>query len=198
MTDLFFSLVVFALLSTLSPGGATSLATASGAQFGYKKTIPLIGGIALTLALLVAISSTGLSAAILVFPVLEAGMKAVGTIYLLWLAFIILKAGAPKSTDVSETNPIGFIGGSMLLIINPKAWAMAVGVTGSFSSISDNSFTLAIIFGCVFAVTATLSLSIWTLTGSILGKMIKADWEWHLFNFIMAFLLTLSIASFWL
>ena len=83
MTDLFFSLVVFALLSTLSPGGATSLATASGAQFGYKKTIPLIGGIALTLALLVAISSTGLSAAILVFPVLEAGMKAVGTIYLL-------------------------------------------------------------------------------------------------------------------
>lgn len=198
MTDQLVALATFALLSTASPGGATSLATASGAQFGYVRSLPLIGGIATTLALLVAVSGTGLSVAMLAIPSLETGMKVVGSAYLLWLAFIILKAGPPNKANVSSTKPIRFVGGAMLLLINPKAWAMAVGVAGSFSGISDNPYTLAIIFGCVFAIAASLSLSIWTMTGSMLARIIKADWQWHLFNSVMAILLVLSIASFWI
>lgn len=197
MIDQLAALVTFALVSTASPGGATSLATASGAQFGYIKSLPLIGGIASALAILVAFSGAGLSAAILAIPSLEIGMKVVGSAYLLWLALVILKAGPPSKSDVSRTNPIGYIGGAMLLLINPKAWAMAVGVAGSFSDISDNSYTLAFIFGCVFATAASLSLSIWTVTGSMLAGMFKFDWQWHLFNSLMAALLILSIASFW-
>lgn len=198
MTDPLVALATFAFVSTASPGGATSLATASGAQFGFVRSLPLISGIATTLALLVAVSGTGLSAAMLAVPSLELGMKAVGSAYLLWLAFVILTAGPPNKARVTNTKPIGFAGGAILLIVNPKAWAMAVGVAGSFSSISDNPYTLAIILSCVFAVAASLSLSIWTVTGSFLAQVIKTDWQWHLFNLVMATLLVLSIASFWL
>lgn len=198
MGEQILALAIFAFVSTASPGGATSLATASGAQFGFARSLPLISGIAVSLAFLVAVSGTGLSSAILAVPSLEYAMKAVGSVYLLWLAYVILKGGSPNSANVSETNPIGFVGGAMLLIINPKAWAMAVGVAGSFSSISANPYTLAIIFGSVFAIAATLSLSIWTVTGSFLARVIKAEWQWHLFNSVMALLLVLSIASFWL
>lgn len=198
MTDQLVALATFAFVSTASPGGATSLATASGAQFGYVRSLPLICGIAGTLALLVAVSGTGLSSAILAVPSLEIGMKAAGSVYLLWLAYIILKAGPPGKASVSNKKPIGFTGGAMLLLINPKAWAMAVGVAGSFSSISDNPYALAVIFGSVFAIAATLSLSIWAVMGSFLARALKADWQWHLFNSVMAVLLVVSIASFWL
>lgn len=197
MTHEFIALVTFAFVSTVSPGGATSLATVSGAQFGFLRSIPLIGGISAALALLVAISGTGLSASILANPRLETGVKAVGSIYLLWLAFGILRAGPPKKVGFSKKSPVGFAGGAILLLLNPKAWAMAVGVAGSFSSIAYNPYTLAAIFGCVFALAASLSLSIWALVGASLVRLIRADWQWHLFNLIAASLLVLSIASFW-
>lgn len=85
----------------------------------------------------------------------------------------------------------------MLLLVNPKAWAMAVGVAGSFSGLLDSPYALAGTFATVFAVAAILSLSLWTLTGSLIGQMIEADWQWHLFNSAMATLLVLSIGAFW-
>lgn len=197
MFESLMALTIFAFVSTASPGGATSLATASGAQFGFMRSLPLITGIAFTLALLVAVSGTGLSAAILAVPSLEFGMKAVGSAYLLWLAIIILKTGTPDRSGKMHIKPIGFFGGGALLVVNPKAWAMAVGVAGSFSSISDNPYAVAGIFAAVFAIAAILSLSIWAMTGSYLARVLNTDWQWHLFNSIMAVLLVLSIASFW-
>lgn len=198
MTDQLFALAVFAIVSTSSPGGATTLATASGAQFGFLKSLPLIAGIAISLACLVAISGTGLSAVLIAAPSLRIIMKAAGTAYLLWLAFVVLKAGPPNSANFTKRKPIGAVAGAMLLIVNPKAWAMAVGVAGSFSGIAENPYVVASIFAAVFAVAASLSLSFWTLTGSLVAQLIKRDWQWHLFNSVMAALLVASIMPFWL
>lgn len=198
MTDQFLALVTFAFVSTASPSGATSLATASGAQFGFRRSLPLIGGIALSLAFLVAVSGTGLSALIMAAPALEVGMKTIGSLYLVWLAFIIVRAGPPNKANLNNTSPIGFLGGALLLLVNPKAWAMAVGVAGSFAGFLDNPYALAGTFAAVFAVAATVSLSFWALTGSLIRQVLKADWQWHLFNIVMATLLVVSIGSFWL
>jgi len=198
MTDELVALIVFALVSTGSPGGATSLATASGAKFGYARSVPLIAGIALTLGGLVALSGTGLAALILAVPSLAIGMKAVGTLYLLWLAVIIVKAGAPTDKNVKNAKPIGFFAGAMLLAINPKAWAMAVGVASSFSGLSDNPYVLAGVYAAVFVSAATLSLSLWAAVGLALSRMLRKDQHWHLFNVAMAALLILSIASLWI
>jgi threonine/homoserine/homoserine lactone efflux protein len=61
----YIPLITFAMAATISPGGTTSLATASGLQFGYVRSLPLIFGIASALALLVAVSGTGLGTIIL-------------------------------------------------------------------------------------------------------------------------------------
>lgn len=198
MAEQLVALITFALASTGSPGGATSLATASGARFGFVRSLPLIGGIATALALLVAVSGTGISVVLLAVPSLETGMKVIGSVYLFWLAIVILRAGAPDETDVSSPTPIGFFGGVILLLINPKTWAMGVGVAGSYSSVSGNSTVDAAITGTVFAIAACLSLSIWAFTGAFFARKFTIVWQWHLLNFGMSILLVLSIASFWL
>ena len=38
MSQTLFSLIVFVIVATITPGGATTLATASGTQFGFRRS----------------------------------------------------------------------------------------------------------------------------------------------------------------
>ncbi|TGS82058.1 LysE family translocator, partial [Mesorhizobium sp. M2D.F.Ca.ET.178.01.1.1] len=50
MPETLLPLVLFALISTSTPGIATTLSTASGAQFGFRRSVPLMAGSAAGLA----------------------------------------------------------------------------------------------------------------------------------------------------
>lgn len=198
MPEALISLILFASISTLSPGGATTLATASGMQFGYVKSLPLILGIAVGLSTLVASSATGLAALLLAVPEFSLAIKAIGSIYLLWLAFKIGRAGAPQAGAGSASSPIGFFGGLALLVINPKAWAMAFGASASFSAISSSPLVLALTMAMVFAACCIMSLSLWSLGGALLARTLKTAFQWRVLNIILALLLVLSIVPFWI
>lgn len=121
-TGLLLPLALFALTLAVSPGGATSLATSSGAQFGFRCSITLMVGISAGLATLAAIAGAGLSGLLMVAPSLQLAMKVIGTAYLLWLAWKIGNSGPPNLL-ANMTNPLGFAAGVSLLWVNPKAWA---------------------------------------------------------------------------
>ncbi|OTP80292.1 Transporter, LysE family [Caballeronia sordidicola] len=76
-------LALFVTIATLSPGGATTLATASGARFGFVQSTPLLAGIAVGLGTLAAAAAAGLAGILLAAPSLQTGMKVIGSAYLL-------------------------------------------------------------------------------------------------------------------
>ncbi|WP_299474483.1 LysE family translocator [uncultured Roseibium sp.] len=197
MLDQLWALVVFALIATGSPGGATTLATASGARFGYRRSIPLILGIAFALAGLVAVSGAGLATSLQAMPLLELGVKAVGSIYLLWLAAKVGLAGPPAPAQVDDEQPISLFRGAMLLTVNPKAWAMALGVASSFAELANEPLLLGGILALVFGLSALVSLTVWALAGGLIARCLSTDQHWHLFNGTMAVLLSASIIQFW-
>jgi threonine/homoserine/homoserine lactone efflux protein len=92
----FRALAIFALVSTISPGGATTLATAPGARFGFRRSIPMMLGIASGLASMAVAVATGLAGLLLAKPSLQLAMKAIGSIYLLWLAWSLGRSGPPR------------------------------------------------------------------------------------------------------
>ncbi len=94
--DAILPLVLFVIVSTITPGGATSLATASGAQFGFRRSIPLMSGIAIGLASLAAAAAAGLAGLLLAAPSLQTAMRLAGSAYLLWLALKIARSGPPN------------------------------------------------------------------------------------------------------
>jgi threonine/homoserine/homoserine lactone efflux protein len=75
MSELFVSLVAFAVVATISPGGATALATASGVQFGLVRSVPLLVGIALGLGILIGVVAGGLGSVILAWPELQVWLR---------------------------------------------------------------------------------------------------------------------------
>jgi threonine/homoserine/homoserine lactone efflux protein len=197
MQEGIFSLAVFAVVATITPGGATTLATDSGARFGYRRSVPLMAGIAAGLASMAALAAVGLSTAILAVPSLQLMLKLLGTAYLLWLAFKIARNGAPQSSS-APTSPAGFVTGVWLLWQNPKGWTMTLGAAASFATLVDGPARLATLLGVAFAVASSVSLSIWCVAGLLLARRLRSERQWQVFNLILALTLIMSIVPMWL
>ncbi|MBL6954251.1 MAG: LysE family translocator [Alphaproteobacteria bacterium] len=198
MPEALYSLILFAVVATATPGGATTLATASGAQFGLRRSIPLLLGIAFGLALLAATAASGLAALLQTLPILEFAMKLAGSSYLLWLAYKIGGAGAPRMNDGEDPAPIGFRTGILLLLLNPKGWAMALGAAASFAALASSALALALIMAMTFGIAAITSLSLWCVGGAILARKLRTERQWRLVNILLGTLLAASILPIWI
>lgn len=192
----FLPLVLFAAVSTTTPGSATTLAAASGAHFGYRRSMPFIGGIAIGLASMAASAAAGLGGVLLAFPSLQLVMKLIGTLYLLWLAWKIAHSGPPRLRS-AVARPTRFLGAIWLVWQNPKGWAMTLGAAASFATLAAGPFHLALILGVSFGGTAILSLSLWCVAGFLLARLLWRDAQWHVLNAVLGVLLAVSIIPMW-
>lgn len=196
-------LALFTIVATITPGGATTMATASGAHFGLRRSMPLVAGIALGMASMAGAAAAGLSSILLALPSVQLLMKVAGTVYLLWLALKTGRAGAPRgigsatASAASTTTPATCIGGMWMLWHNPKGWAMTTGAAASFDAIADGPGQLALVLAVAFGVAAAVSLLLWCMAGRILARRLTTDRQWHVLNVILALLLAASIAPMW-
>lgn len=189
--------LLFALVSTVSPGGATTLATASGANFGFRRSVPLIAGIATGLASMAALAAAGLAGVLLAVPSLQLATKAVGTAYLLWLAWRTATSAPPRS-GACVARPTSFVGGVGLLWANPKGWAMTTGAAASFADLADGPAGLALLLGTTFGLCATFSLSVWCAAGLLLARALRTEAQWRALNLALGALLAASVVPIWL
>lgn len=90
--DLIAALFLFALVSTVTPGPNNLMLTASGANFGFRRTIPHMLGISLGMVLMVLLVGLGLAQLFTAIPMLYQVLKIVSIAYLLWLAWKIANA----------------------------------------------------------------------------------------------------------
>jgi threonine/homoserine/homoserine lactone efflux protein len=193
--DALAPLLLFVLVATLSPGGATTLATVSGANFGFRRSLPLIAGIASGLASMAALAALGLASLLLAVPSLTLAMKAAGSAYLVWLAWQTARRGPPHLAG--DARPIGFLGGVWLLWHNPKGWAMTLGAAASFAALASGPVRLGALLGAVFGVFALASLALWCAAGLLLARTMRSDAQWRALNIALGVLLALSVVPIW-
>ncbi|WP_206952065.1 LysE family translocator [Trinickia acidisoli] len=196
MTSSTLPLFLFVAVATVTPGGATTLATASGARFGFARSIPLMLGIATGLALLAAVAALGLGSLLLAMPALQTVVKAIGSAYLLWLAWRIARSEPPSAGNGPE-RPIRLVDGILLLWLNPKSWAITVGAAASFALLANSPNRLAILLGAAFGLAACGSLALWCALGTLLARLFRTPHHWRILNLAMGALLVLSVIPTW-
>jgi threonine/homoserine/homoserine lactone efflux protein len=189
-------LILFALVSTITPGGATTLATASGAHFGFRRSIPVMAGFAFGLGSMAGATAAGLGSVLMAFPVLQIGMKTLGSLYLIWLAIRIARSGQPHDAG-QMTRPTGFVAGIWMLWHNPKGWTMTMGAAASFAMLASSPLTLAMLLSATFGLMAAFSLALWCVLGQLLARLLRAPWQWRVLNISLACLLVISIIPMW-
>lgn len=188
--------LLFVLPATVSPGGATTLATASGARFGVRRSLPLLLGIVAGLTSLAVASALGLAAVVLAVPHLELAVRVAGSAYLLWLAWGIARSGPPEPAALAR--PRRFVAGLLLLWTNPKAWAMTLSAAGAFAAGADRPGALALVLGGAFGVCSAVSLVLWCGLGGALARVLRQRWQWTALNLTLAVLVVASVLPLWL
>lgn len=188
--------LVFVLVATVTPGGATALATASGARFGVRRSLPLMLGIAAGLATLAVVASLGLAGVLFRVPYVELVVRVLGTAYLVWLAWQTARGGPPGEATLAQPRRFG--AGVLLLWLNPKGWAMTLSAAGSFATAVDGPVRLAVLLGATFLVGALISQLAWCVLGGLLGRTFTRPWHWRTLNGALAVLLVASIVPLWL
>lgn len=98
----------FAFVTSITPGPNNLMLLASGAHFGFRRTIPHVIGISLGMAALLLCMMAGLGTLFTQFPILQWVLKIVGAGYLLWLAWKIAFApvGELKGREIDGAKPM--------------------------------------------------------------------------------------------
>lgn len=188
--QLFLALLGFAFVTSVTPGPNNMMLMASGANFGFRRTIPHMFGISLGHALMVFLVGLGLAGIIHAEPNLLIGMKIASVLYMLWLAWKIAHSAAPGEGK-SGTRPFNFFQAAAFQWVNPKAWAMALGATSAYAP--DASVRSYLIVAVIFACTNLPSVSVWAYAGQKLRAYLSSPGRLRAFNWTMAGLLILSL-----
>lgn len=185
------ALVLFALVTSVTPGPNNLMLMASGANFGFRRTVPHMLGVSLGFAMMTFLVGAGLTGLFQTHPVATTALEVVSVAYMLWLAWKIAHAAAPKDRQARGT-PMTFLQAAAFQWVNPKAWAMALSAVTLYSP-NRSLWTVALV-AAIFGAVNLPSVSLWTLTGQQLRRVLTNPRRLTIFNWTMAGLLVLSLA----
>ena len=169
---------------SITPGPNNVMLTASGANFGFRRTVPHMLGISAGCAVQLIAVCAGLGALFTRWPVLQTLLQWVGAAYLLWLGWKLFRSG--EVAEGLTPQPITFWQAAAFQFVNPKAWVM---------SLSAVSLFMPRDMGIVPATTYLLGLmllinlpciGVWALFGSSLRGLLKRPTARLAFNASMA------------
>lgn len=165
------------------------LLTASGARFGFGRTLPHIFGVAFGVGITSAVTALGVATLLQAQPTLTFTLKIVAAAWILWMAYNLWRAD-PAETQAG-VRPFTFPQAVLFQWINPKVWAVALSAMAYVpaGTPTGQSMILAVTFSglnlgvCLF----------WTLAGALLSYLLTNPAAWRVFMRIMA--LALAIFS---
>jgi threonine/homoserine/homoserine lactone efflux protein len=106
----------------ITPGPNNVMLTASGANFGLRRTLPHMLGICSGFALQLLTVCAGLGTIFSRWPHLQDGLRWIGAAYLVWLGWRLLR---PAEAGGRHTpRPLTFLEAAAFQFLNPKAWVM--------------------------------------------------------------------------
>jgi len=191
MTEL-LPLLTYSLVMSSTPGPNNIMLTASGANFGYRRSLPHILGIAAGHGPQIFLTCLGLGALFEAYPVLHQVLRIAGAAYLVVLAW---KLAGMAIGDKDMQRPLSFWQALAFQAVNPKGWVKAVTVATVFmpqgmdvpqASALVTAISIAINLPCV---------SMWTLFGVAIRRLLTDPRRQRIFNVIMAAsLIILAIA----
>lgn len=192
--DIFAALILFAFVTSVTPGPNNFMLLASGVNFGFGRTIPHMLGIGAGFLSLLLGVGFGLGAVLAAWPPLHLALKVGGGAYLLYLAWRIAMARSMGESTADDTaRPMTFAEAAAFQWVNPKAWVMAVTAMALYTS-PEAQFLSITLVAVAFALVNVPCVSIWAGFGVALRGFLTDPARLKWFNIAMGLML---VASLW-
>ena len=188
--ELLTALVAFAFVTVITPGPNNLMLMASGANFGFRRSVPHMLGIGLGFPSMVFLVGIGVMQLFDLWPPSYLILKGLSVAYLLYLAWKIANAAPPKDAS-AEGRPLTFLQSAAFQWVNPKAWSMALSAITLYATSRDLKAVLWVA-GTYVAVSAVSTTS-WTVLGQQMRRLLKSPARLRIFNRVMAGLLVATL-----
>lgn len=180
------ALVGMAVSMTWTPGPNNAMLSASGANFGLRRSVPHAMGVAIGFPIMLTLVALGLGRAIEPFPFIFKILKWLGCAMLAWFAWRIASAHATEES--SRSRPLTFFEAVLFQWVNPAAWTLAISLTAVYA-IGEVAVPNALLAASAFLVSGLASSYTWTVLGAGIGKALKQGWRLRSFNCAMGLVL---------
>ncbi len=186
----FLALFAFAFVAGTTPGPNNLMLMASGANFGFRRTIPHMLGVGLGFPIMVLLVGFGAMELFELWPLSLTILQVVSVAYILWLGWKIANAAAPGHGDAGAT-PLTFLQAALFQWVNPKGWTMSLSTITLFAQGREGAAVFWV--AGTFVATSVISCTSWTLAGKQLRRWLTNPKRLRLFNWTMAGLLVASM-----
>ena len=192
--DQYSAFVLFAWVSSITPGPNNLMLLASGTNFGFRRTIPHLLGVSIGFCVLIMVIWAGLSQLFERNPASYQILKVVGICYMLYLAWRMISATALQSgkSKTTAAKPFTFLEAALFQWVNPKAWTMGVTAISLFLPPSSG-IAAAIVVTATFGLVNLPSVMLWVGIGTKIRGLLENPKYLQWFNWLMALLLLLSL-----
>ena len=185
------ALLTFALVSTITPGPNNLMLMASGANFGFGRTLPHMSGILVGVLVMFVLVGIGLSQVFEAWPASFQVLKVMSVLYLVFLAWKIATAAGPGESAGAGGKPLTFIQAALFQWVNPKVWVVALTAITVYSP--SQSIAAVLVVALVFGMITLPSVTLWTLMGQQMARLLTNKRRLRLFNGTMGALLIASL-----
>ena len=186
----FDPLYMFVLVGLASPGPNIVMLLASGARFGFRRTLPHVFGIALGVVVTAGLTGLGLGALILRYPTVSFGLKVLAAGWILYLGYRLYRSlNVPKSE--ARDRPFTMLEAVLFQWVNPKVWAVAMAAAAGYGLGQppvQEGLRLALTFGSINLMVCLFYAN----AGNWLARFFNTPVLWHRFMTVMAVLMALS------
>lgn len=190
--EMLLALAGFGVVSSITPGPNNLMLLASGANFGFKRTLPHMFGISIGFNLMVFLVGIGIKQLFDLYPATYTVLKVGSVVYLLYLALKIATNRTPPNQTNSRAKPFSFLQAAAFQWVNPKAWAMALTALGIYAPPSPTVGQIAIVAG-VFALVNLPSITIWVVLGQQMSRFLHTPKRLMAFNVTAGLLLVATL-----
>lgn len=193
MVEGLLPLTAYCALMSGTPGPNNVMLATSGANFGYRRTLPHMLGINAGVFVLTMAVCLGLGAVFARFPAFHATLKVVGALYLVYLAWKL--AGASVARSKAASAPLSFVQGAAFQVVNPKTWMKAATIAAVFMPAGLGPVTGALLVSVIGLVVGFPLISLWALFGVAIGRWLDSPLRLRIFNGAMGLALLVLALS---
>jgi threonine/homoserine/homoserine lactone efflux protein len=190
--EMWLAATLFALASLLTPGPNNTMVLSSGVNYGLRRTLPHLLGIAIGFALMQLLVGLGLHRVLGNYPLLLEYLRLVGGAYLLWLAWKLFTTRAAPSDAENKGKPMGFWAAAAFQWVNPKAWVMCMTAMTAYLPV-DATPQQVLHLSLLFLLLGLPCVGSWAAFGSGMRRFLQDPLKLRLFNATMALALVISV-----
>jgi threonine/homoserine/homoserine lactone efflux protein len=191
-----FGYLIYASLMSITPGPNNLMLLSYGKAYGFSDSRNVMLGIFLGFFLMLCSAGYGISKIITSSPTAGLVLKIIGSLWMLYLAFVLRKLSV--DTEPDKKAAIGFGQAFFMQFVNLKAWIMAISGASAFLPQSDNIHLNVFIYALSFGLVGFPCMKVWLKMGDVIAKIIKSEKASQMLGYTMFSLMIVSIVTIWM